>query len=144
MLSCPASPSRPLARYWVAALLALWVAGCGFGSNKTYPVQGRVVFKEDNRPLTGGTVLWKSVSDPNARASGEIGSDGTFTLSSSTGEGVVPGEYQVLIQPPIAEGGERGKATVPPRYQRVETSDLRYTVKPGENHVEIKLEKARR
>src|SRR5262245_22389927 len=53
-------PSRQGVLLILAALTCLGIAGCRSGP-KLYPVKGKVVFKDDGKPVTGGTILFESV-----------------------------------------------------------------------------------
>jgi len=124
------------------ALALATLAGCG---HKTYPVTGRVAFK-DGRPLAGGMVVFSPV-DPESHvgARGYVGADGTFELSSARpGDGSLAGKYRVLIRPPLQGHGEddplRKVPLIDLKYTRFETSGLEFEVKPGENHLEITVE----
>jgi hypothetical protein len=76
------------------------LAGCGGSgaySSVLYPVTGQVLLA-DGHPLTGGSVRFipKRSGLP---ATGKIGVDGAFSLTTKTREGAVPGEYKVRIEP---------------------------------------------
>ena len=80
--------------------LFLTLAGCGGSglySGKLYPATGQVLLA-DGQPLTGGSVRFipKYTGPP---ATGKIGVDGTFSLTTKTREGAAPGEYKVRIEP---------------------------------------------
>src|SRR5262249_41979933 len=98
--------SGGLGTYLVLAALAfVGAAGCGPGAPKAPPVRGKVVFKEDGKPLTGGAVRFESAAEPKVVAWGEIQRNGTFSLTTyKEGDGAVAGEHQALIEPP--EGDE--------------------------------------
>jgi hypothetical protein len=81
----------------VAACLA--ISSCGPGRPRLYPVRGQVLFH--NRPAEGATVILQPLdnSDPSApRPSGEVGSDGWFTLSTfAPGDGAPAGDYVAVV-----------------------------------------------
>ena len=129
---------------FLAALLLLSAAGCGAGSARTYPVSGKVLFREDGKPLRGGVVLFELAADPRVRASGDVEPDGSFSLGGGTGPGAVAGDYRVLVQPPVPEGGERGGRLIDPRYERFDSSGLRFTVKSGDNFCELRVSRPAR
>jgi hypothetical protein len=123
-------------------LTCLGIASCSSGP-KTYPVKGRVIL-DHGKPLSGGTVLFQSVANPEIKASGELDADGTFELGSSLGTmGTVAGEHQILILPLESEDAQVSRRGIPLRYKRFESSGLRFAVQPGENFCEIKLERQR-
>lgn len=126
----------------VAIALAGLVGGCSTDSSpKTYPVAGRVLYKDNQQPLAVGTVLFESVSEPKVQASGEIQADGTFELASDLGKpGTVAGEHRVLIQPPVLEAGQ--KAIVHRRFTSYGTSGLKATVEArSDNNVQLQVER---
>src|SRR5438874_2585869 len=92
-----------------ASLLA--AAGCG-GSDTpftTYPVKGRILLA-NGKPLTKGRVTFVAVDGLRPPASGEIGLDGSFSLTTrADGDGATPGEYKIRIEP--ASGPVRAPAT---------------------------------
>jgi hypothetical protein len=138
-----ASMSRACQRAPVMALLAALALGAGCTSDKTprtYPVKGKVVYKSNQQPLTVGTVLFESVSEPKIQASGEVQPDGTFELASDLGKpGTVAGEHRVLIQPPVLETGQ--KPPVLKRFTSYSTSGLKATVSAsGRNELTIQVE----
>jgi hypothetical protein len=85
----------------LAAGLALaGIAGCGAGV-KTYPVKGKVVFK-GGKPVPDGRVQFQSTDDPKVRALGDIGADGSFSLTTYVGgknvAGAVAGSHTVTVE----------------------------------------------
>lgn len=123
------------------AIVSVWLLGCGGdGTPKTYPVNGKVVYKGSQAPVTQGTVLFESATEPKVQASGEIQPDGAFELASDLGKpGTVAGEHRVLIQPPVLEAGQ--KAVVHQRYTSYATSTLRATVSPSnQNQISLEVE----
>jgi hypothetical protein len=128
-----------------AALLA--ALGCGGGDGvKTYPVNGRVVYKGkgDVAKLEGGQVHFESLSEPRVIASGEIGSDGAFAvwchLEGKDREGVPAGEYKVCVRPPKGDDAPRRGGPLHPRYQTFEKSGLKITVSPETNTPTVEVE----
>ena len=134
MPTLPAAFSRrPLLALTAVALLAV---GCG--SNRTYPAGGKVVFKEDGQPLTGGRVEFElETADVKARVSacGDIQSDGTFRLGTfKPGDGAVEGWHRVIVLAPFAGGDldrlptPRASAVLHERFADYQTSGLRFSV----------------
>jgi hypothetical protein len=127
--------------------LFLLFAAAGCGGPETHPVQGKVVFKGEGQPVTGGWLTFEP-TDAKARASamGDIQKDGTFRLTTyRKNDGAPPGEYRVMIQSPMPDNPDKPP---PPdfdrRYTRPETTTLKYTVKPGKNDFVIEVERAKR
>jgi hypothetical protein len=126
--ACPLSPRR----LWItgAALILMAVAGCGGGG--TYPVQGKVTYK-DGTPVTAGTVVFEPASgDLKASARGDIKPDGTFRLGTySDSDGAPDGHYHVLVVPPAPPEENERRPQRPPihrKYLSPDTSPLKATV----------------
>ena len=105
---------------------------------KTYPVKGHVVFK-DGQPATGAAVEFRP-SDPSApNAMGEVGPDGSFSLSCLVGNqkipGAVAGTFEVTVIPPQGSDQSAQPVTLP----------RTYTVNPdGSNDFTITIDRPRR
>ncbi len=149
---------RRLALVASAAILA----GCGGDPDlpKLGKVSGTVKYK--GQPVTKGLVTFVPVggagSQTGQSATGEIGKDGSFVLSTfENGDGAVLGEHMVLVQSreddPALEGrgmpipDARGrlkikppKHLVPEKYGTSGKSPLRHTVVEGSNTVPLDLE----
>lgn len=140
---------------FVVCCLALsCLPGCG-KSNQKATVKGKVVF--NNQPLTAGTVAFVDASGRSG--SSRIESNGTYTVNDAP-VGVVT--VTVFTPPPsqiaanqgmaahkgmpkefLPPGQEENKAVrvvpAPEKYQKVETSTLKYTVQPGSQEYNIDL-----
>src|SRR5208282_2249727 len=122
-----------------AGLMISGLSGCGgptYSTPPVYPVKGQILLS-DGKPLTSG----QGVEFP-----GKVGSDGRFSIKSGAGDGAPEGEYKVRIDPepqPWSAGrAKKGAASLPfpAKYADDTTSDLKVTVKAGENDLEpIKL-----
>ena len=129
-----------------AGLMISGLSGCGEPTYPTptlYPVKGQVLLS-DGKPLTSGQVVL--VSNQDVAFLGKVESDGRFSIKSGAGDGAPEGEYKVRINPepqPWSAGRARkGAASLPfpTKYVDATTSDLKVTVRPGENDLEpIKL-----
>ena len=87
------------------ALAALLTGGCGAGGPTTIPVRGEVVF--NGAPLKDGIVVYIPAGGAARQATGRIQPDGTFVLTTfKDADGVVPGEYQIIIYSYAAGPGE--------------------------------------
>lgn len=138
---------------WSSVFSLFFLAGCGSGHPApTYPVTGKVVFSDDGTPLsTGGSILWESVPDEPRElpfnASGAIQADGTFELTTfEEGDGAVAGEHRVLVRPKrdASDWVERGivpRPVIAPRFERYETSELRFTVKEEGNDFTVTVQR---
>ena len=129
----------------VTGLALLLAAAAGCGAQHTYPVRGKVVFK-DGTPLTGGLVVFRPVDTQlQVTARGDIQHDGTFVLGTyHEGDGAVPGKYQAAITPPprrkIREKPVE-KPIVHPRFESYDTSGLEFEVKRENNNFTIQVDK---
>lgn len=71
--------------------------GCGpRGLPNMVPIRGRVTL--DGQPLTTGSVIYAPKIPGGRQAKGELGGDGTFTLTTlRPGDGAQAGEYLVSV-----------------------------------------------
>ena len=128
----------------VALSLATAVlAGCSKnGGLITAPVKGKVTFK--GKPLPNGTVMFVPGEGP--AATGEIGSDGAYRLTTGSIDGAVLGNHKISITA-LADIGsalpEQRNPTppslLPAKYLSHETSGLTAEVKQGNNEVNLEL-----
>src|SRR5262245_24882447 len=81
-----------------ASCVALIVALAGCGGGRTSPVEGVVLL--DGQPLAGAAIGF--VPQGTGRdATGQTNAKGEFSMSTfEPRDGVVPGEYKVVISPP--------------------------------------------
>jgi hypothetical protein len=115
-------------RSFVYCTLLGLAIGCGSGTplaefDKLNPVKGTVTHK--GKPVAGGVVVFQSEPDkPDFLVNGEVGNDGTFTLSTvrlndRTGErkpGAAAGNYRVTYTPVLGDqtaGKAAGPVTLP-------------------------------
>jgi hypothetical protein len=126
------------------ALLALVALGCGGRGN----VSGKVTYQ--GKPVVFGTVLFEG-SDGSLRQ-GNIGRDGSYTVRD-----VAMGEAKVAVSslnpkssdfvPMQREGGKPppprpdvpGWFPIPEKYDAPFTSGLTYSIKGGDNEINIEL-----
>lgn len=126
--------------FWGLPLLLAAAAGCGRTSGQvgpTYEVTGQVLLK-DGKPLKAGRVTFLAIDDLSPPASGPIGSDGRFTLTTKVdGDGAVPGQYKIRVEPAVSEGknGAR-KPPFPTKYVDADSSGLAATVKAEPNKLD--------
>ena len=129
-----------------AGLMISGLSGCGeptYSTPTVYPVKGQILLS-DGKPLTSGHVVL--VSNQGMEFPGKVGSDGRFSIKCGAGDGAPGGEYKVRIDPELQPGSagraQKGAANLPfpAKYASETTSDLKVTVRPGENDLEpIKL-----
>jgi hypothetical protein len=98
---------------------------------KTYSVTGLVVYK-DGKPVAGGSIFFRSVTDTSFAASGDIDKDGKFSLSTVKDNekvrGVPEGEYRVTVQPPIPPDQRTAPAIDLPQTFKVGAKDNQFTI----------------
>lgn len=132
-----------LAGMMVAVLGEL--AGCSRGASAgptTYPVKGKVV-APGGKPWTGGRIAFQSLGNPEMRATGEIQSNGTFTLETyylvegkpRARPGAVAGEHTVTIEEPGTTFDRGGTPSIPPhvlrKKHRVEEKENSFVLETG-------------
>jgi hypothetical protein len=131
----------------------------GCGDDPTKPKLGKVHGKVtlDGKPVERGHIVFTPVSgkggETGQTATGEINSDGTFDLTTfDTGDGAILGQHIATVTVPEPGSENLGKPdasgrinyvlpknTSPKKYEKADTSPLRYTVKEGSNAFEIEL-----
>jgi hypothetical protein len=146
-MSChPVSPVRPV--LLALAVLAL-AAGCGGDSTpRTYPVKGKIVFKDKSGKvhlLAGGKVRFLSTSDPQLKPVGEIEDDGSFSMGTMWQEkglpGVPEGQYKVRIEVPTDDDeGKPLRGLIHTKYENFDKSGLSVTV-PVDREVILTVER---
>lgn len=127
----------------VAALALLVSLAVGCGGTHESSVYGTVYL--DDQPLPMGNVTFYP-TEGGAAVYSQIARDGSYRLTTGSEEGLKPGEYRVTVvatDNPPAEPGQTppiGKRITPEKYSRLEQTDLEYTVTPGNNEIDIRLE----
>lgn len=126
-------------------ILPILSVGCGSSGPAMGRVSGKVTYK--GSPLTKGTVTFQSTAPNGRNATGEIQSDGSYTLQTEKpGDGALAGDYKVTI---FAHDEELldyiptkplpPKRLAPAKYEKTETSGLTATVKSGSNPLNFEL-----
>jgi hypothetical protein len=123
---------------------------------KTHPVRGKVFF--EGTPVAQAQVIFhyivpdkivaeKIVPEKKVIRAGDafVDADGSFTLSTyAPNDGAPVGTYHVTVvwrQPWVDAQGRPGPNFLPERYSKWETSELRVTVKEGNNDFSLDLKK---
>jgi hypothetical protein len=136
-----------------AAVLALFLPGCGSGQpfKDLVPVKGIVTFEGES--LAQGTIAFAPTSSEGQPAIGKI-VDGKFTMfTTADAPGVIAGTYKVRIEsaeardeteaPPSGPPGDAANkpaSLIPEKYNRIETSELEIDVVPGMGELNWDLE----
>ncbi len=112
--------------------------GCGGSSSfvPTYEVKGKVLLPS-GKPLSTGRVTFVSTDGLVPEVSGEIQSDGTFSLTTrSPGDGAAPGKYKVRVEPAGRKNPRTRKRDFPVKYVDEDSSGLVVTVRAEPNQLE--------
>jgi hypothetical protein len=129
---------------WLVGLtVILWLgqAGCGksdsLPSLQVYEVKGKVLLP-DGKPLSGGWIYFVSKGDLPVTPSGQISSDGTFSLvTGGSGEGAPAGDYKIRVEAPqLPTGPKAKKPAFPFKYTDEDSSGLVLTVRAEPNHLD--------
>ncbi len=122
----------------VAFVVLLPLALLGCRGNLPSTVSGQVTL--DGEPLSSGDVQFHRTGG-GAPATGSISANGQYTLSTGTRSGLEEGDYTATVvavgEPPADDVPP--PVLTPPRYGRVDTSDLKVTVGPGANTIDLPL-----
>jgi hypothetical protein len=122
--------------------ILLTAIGCG-GSDRRAEIRGMV--RLDGKPLPTGTISFAPTEANPGPSSGGTIVDGEYVVSES--QGVTIGANKVIIRSTQPTGrktmlrpGEmidEWKQVIPPKYN--DMSEIVYTVKRGENHMDFDL-----
>ena len=127
---------------WLLALAICW--GCAkSGELPTAPVTGKVTYK--GKPVPNGTVMF--VPEKGPAATGEIGTDGTYTLTTySKNDGAVLGKHKIAVTALADMSGRMPEdrnplppPIVPEKYLDQDKSGLTREIKEGPNTVNLEL-----
>jgi hypothetical protein len=120
------------ARTLVVALVCLPLVGCSAGRNadvpQTYPVRGKVINKEDGKPLADAAVHFEAIDTPGGAIAvvGTTGPDGRFVISTIRDNAKVPGapegSYRIRVSPRMGEDQRDNSVLLPGPY-KVESKD---------------------
>lgn len=119
----------------ISMALLLPGAGCRF-TPACVPVSGRI--EVDGVPLTSGAIV--VVPDAGRPASGRIGTDGRFTLSTlRPGDGVVRGTHRVVVTA-FRDEGQTRHWLVPAACREIPTTPLRLQVDGPRTDVVVSID----
>ena len=123
-------------------LLIFAIAWVVVGCAPSYESSVFGVVTLDNQPLPLGTVKFYPVG-PGPVAYGKINADGSYAVKIGSDDGLPPGEYIVTVvsmtPPPEGVSRELGELLTPQRYGQQQSSDLKFTVEPGKNVIDLEL-----
>jgi hypothetical protein len=102
-----------------------------------YEVKGRVLLA-DGKPLDGGWIYFVPKGDLPLTPSAEIGSDGTFSLTTGgSGAGAPPGDYKIRVETPQLPAPRKGqRPRVPSQYNDEDSSGIVVTVRAQANQLD--------
>lgn len=120
----------------LATLGLLAVTGCGESGPEIVPVSGQVTI--DGEPLTRGNI--QVIPQGYRAASGKIGPDGRFTLTTyKAGDGVVRGTHQVAISSHENITPSQQKWYAPKTYLDPTKSGLEITISEPTSELQVPL-----
>jgi hypothetical protein len=127
-------------------LLPLMTALVGCGSRAESTVSGLVTL--GGSALDHGQVVFVPVTGGGGQgATGQIESNGSYTVQVGQTGGLPAGEYKVVVlsqapSVPRATPGAPplpGKLLTPERYRQATTTELQFVVEPGSNKINLEL-----
>lgn len=132
-------------RIWCMAAMVLLASGCGQTlppKPQTFPVHGTVTLAGE--PVRGGRVFFEAVDAANVPSGrGDVDKDGHYKASTFVDqEGLVPGEYKLRFEDDMRTAQQLGAepSKYPAKYQKLDTAELKFTVKAEDNTIDVKLE----
>lgn len=129
---------KHLSSVFVTVVVLLATVGC----NNKVKLGGKVTYADDKSPVTAGIVCFET---PTYLARGVLQPDGTYTLSStSVGDGIPPGKYNVYITELAESGGDDGPAPKPKialKYTKASTSGLTYEVNSSSKSFDFEIDR---
>ena len=115
------------------------------GCSDHVPLGGKVVYSDDDSPLTVGEVCLET---PNFTARGALGPVGTYTIGSlADADGLPPGKYQVSILGATkfvgfdSSGNPINEPLIDRKYFRGSTSGLEVEAKSGNRRFDFKVDR---
>ncbi len=127
---------------WQAAVVSALVAVSGCAGRGEYGIV-RGLVTSNGKAISEGMVVFFSPETCVYQAA-RIQPDGSFVAKMSDGPGLLVGEYQVAVMPPVVEGpgskafgpiSLRDYREIPLKYRNPKTSGLTLSVAPGENQL---------
>ena len=120
----------------VSAIALVTLVGCGGSASVTGVVTA------NGETVDGGSIVFKPIEAGIKPALGKIGADGSYMLQVAGGDGVAPGNYQVIYMPPDQKEDESGRAIGPPiKWRAFQAPREPVTVEATENNIAIELSK---
>src|SRR5262249_23154326 len=108
-----------------------------------HPVRGQAFF--EGTPMPGAVVTLTAISDAKkaVKAAGIVQGDGSFTLTTrKANDGVPEGEYAITVTwREKLRDGQPGANLLPARYGKTDQSELRATIRAGQNDLILELKR---
>jgi hypothetical protein len=124
--------------FYLAAIAAL--CGCQADPDALIPVSGSVKYSDGSVPSGESAVIWFEPVAGGNPASGNLDSDGSFELTtSSPGDGVRAGTYKVVLK--ILRDYRAQISAVPENYGDAATTPLEATVDADHTQFEFTVDK---
>lgn len=131
-------------------LLAVAFLGCS-GPEVLGPVTGVVTI--EGKPVPRATVIFDN-DQLGVHMMAEADEQGRYTVKMANGDGLPLGEYDVRVCPPIqdhplgpikapppGDANDPYLKTIPKRYRERKTSDLKLTVTPNTNNLNVDMKR---
>jgi hypothetical protein len=119
----------------VVGLCLVGGVGCTKGPDLV-PVSGQVLI--DDKPLTTGYI--QVIPDSERAATGQIDSEGRFTLSTyNDGDGCVRGTHPVVVMASRQLDPSRTEHLIPPKYSKPTESGLTVTIEGPTKDLKVRL-----
>jgi len=136
-------PSIAFAAAWAVSLAMVAAGGCHKGLEGAVPVSGKLTFKGGAWNKPGGEVIFSPISTSAGGrflpAMAKIAPDGSFKARTGVSDGVMPGEYGVVVRCMTKEPDEDrpGQSELPARYSFPSTSGLKLSVPDGSGPINL-------
>lgn len=120
------------------ALFSCGLMGCGDGHAGRVPVGGTVTV--DGTQLVHGSVTFMPTGSQGKAGGCSIGADGRFQITSvKPNDGLIPGEYKVIISGIEPIDGASQRWHTPKFYSQLDKSELVFDITEANEDIKIEL-----